>query len=297
MMKKKNRITGIGLFTLIILLSGCSRKGTTETDKKTVTVGVGLTASYPVLFDKAIHRELEKKGYRVEVKAVNNVYLLVDLLDKGEIDTYLTGHEAAMEFYEKGQHVDMEMLITVPSTVYGLHTKTLKAKNLKELKQELKPNDIIAVPNDPSNLSRGLIMLENIGLLKLKENINKYYASENDVAENPYGIVLKTIEPTQCVRVLESVAGALVFGTDALTSNNTESRIVKEYITDERFLVGFVVKPESVAQQWAKDLIEVLYSEAFKNVVEDPQYIFTDFQRPSWYVEKWGIRNDSIIYQ
>jgi D-methionine transport system substrate-binding protein len=261
-------------------------------DDKTLVVGVGYTASYPILFKQAIHKELEKKGYNVTIKPVNDSYMLIEALLKGEIDTYLTGHQAAMEFMEKGRKIDLEFLITVPSTVYGIHTKTLKARNLEEFKQALKPDDVIGIPHDPSNLSRGLIMLENIGILKLKDNIDKYYATEKDIAENPYGIQLRLLESTQCVRVLESVAAALVFGTDALTSNNTESRIIKEYIDDERFLVGFVVKPGRENEQWAKDIIDVLHSEEFKNVVEDPQYIFIDFQRPEWYVKKWDIRNE-----
>lgn len=295
MKKRKNLIILLFLPMVIsALLVNCSSKKAADNDKQTITVGVGYTASYPVLFKHAVQDELAKKGYHVVVKPINDPYLLTDALERGEVDTYLSGHQAAMEFTEAGQGVDLEMLITVPSTVYGIHTKTLKARNLEELKQELKPGHIIAIPNDPSNLSRGLIMLENIGLLKLKEDINKYYATEKDVVENPYGIVLRPLAATQCVRVLGSVAGALVFGTDALTSNNTESRIVKEYITDERFLVGFVVKPERAGEQWTKDLIDVLYSEAFKNVIEDPQYVFMDFQRPSWYVKKWGIQNDSV---
>lgn len=292
---KKNILTVI-IFSSVLLasISGCtSKKAERGNDDKTIIVGVGYTASYPILFKEAVQRGLEEKGYNVIVKPINDSYLLVESLNRGEIDTYLTGHEAHMEFMEAGQGIDLEMLITVPSTVYGFHTKTLKARNQEELKQELKKGDVIAIPNDPSNLSRGLIFLENIGLLKLKDNINKYHASENDIAENPYGIVLRPLEATQCVRVLESVAASLVFGTDALTSNNTQSRIIKEYITDERFLVGFVVKPENIDKVWAKDIIDVLYSEAFKNVIEDPQYIFTDFQRPSWYVEKWDIQNDS----
>jgi D-methionine transport system substrate-binding protein len=294
-MKRRDLVIIASLF-VSVLAGGCSSNSRTNIpeDGKTIVVGLAYSATYPELFKYAVKAGLEEKGYKVVIKQVNNTNMLNTALVKRDIDCNLTGHTAWMEFAVERDKVDVSMLITVPSSVYGIHTTTLKARNLTELKQELKSGDIVALPNDPSNLSRGLIFLEDIGLLKIKQDINKYYATENDVVENPYGLILKPIDSAQSARVLQSVAISLIFGTEAYNANVISSRIVREIITDERFLVGFIVRTEDLNADWAKDLVRVVQSEEFKSAVENPQYIFHDFQRPSWYVEKWGIKNDSI---
>ncbi|OAV70845.1 28 kDa outer membrane protein [Bacteroidales bacterium Barb6] len=291
-----NRLTVVSLLLSFSLLCGCSsgNKAAEQPDEKTVIVGLAYSATYPELFKHAVKNAFEKKGYKVVIKQVNNGNMLNSSLARKDIDCHLSGHTAWMEFAVERDHLDLSMLITVPSSIYGLHTTTLKARNLAELKQELKRGDVVAIPNDPSNLARGLIFLEDIGLLKLKDDINKYYATDKDIAENPYGIVLKPIDSAQSARVLESVAFSLVFGTEAYNANIISSRIVREIITDERFLVGFIVRTEDLEKTWATDLIEAVRSEEFKNAVEDKRYIFNDFQRPQWYVDLWGIPNDFV---
>ena len=292
-MKIKNIATFILLFGFLSMFLGCTSK-TQKKKEKVIVVGLAYSATYPKLFKYAIQPGLEQKGYKVIIKQINNSNMLNTALDEKDIDCNLVGHTAAMEFSAKRDHLNLSMLITVPSSVYGIHTIRLKAKNLTELKKELKKGDVVAIPNDPSNLSRGLIFLENIGLIKLNPNIDKNFAMERDIVENPYGLVFKPIDSAQSARILDSVAFSLVFGTEAYNAGIISSRIVRETIYDERYLVGVVIRTEDLGKPWTKDLIEVVQSERFKNAIENSQYIFKDFQRPQWYVKKWGIKNDSI---
>lgn len=292
-MKIKNIATFILLFGFFPMFLGCTSK-TQKKKEKVIVVGLAYSATYPKLFKYAIQPGLEQKGYKVIIKQINNSNMLNTALDEKDIDCNLVGHTAAMEFSAKRDHLNLSMLITVPSSVYGIHTIKLKAKNLTELKKELKKGDVVAIPNDPSNLSRGLIFLENIGLIKLNPNIDKNFAMERDIVENPYGLVFKPIDSAQSARILDSVAFSLVFGTEAYNAGIISSRIIREIIYDERYLVGVVIRTEDLGKPWTKDLIEVVQSERFKNAIENSQYIFKDFQRPQWYVKKWGIKNDSI---
>jgi D-methionine transport system substrate-binding protein len=287
------------IYILIILIAtlwcSCgtrpSKTPDSTADKKVITIAVTQKPTYPDMITYAIQPFLAKKGYRIEQKSVDEARMLVNLLNDGEIDLVIAGHRAAYEYVKKYSGVEVATLITVPSATEGLFSQTLGARTVDELKQQIKKNDVVLMPDDPSNLPRSLIFLERLGFLTIKDGVIKGEATERDIAGNPYGLVFKVMNAAQIPRNLESAAFAVVFGDDADLLGILDKAITREVSPGEEYLILFGIKPGRENEQWAKDFKDVVESEEYKNVIEDPKYRFHTYQRPQWYVEKWGIQN------
>jgi D-methionine transport system substrate-binding protein len=279
----------------LTLLYSCTSKSSKRqndaADKKIITIAVTQKPTYPDMITYAIQPIMEKKGYIIKQKSVDEARLLTRLLNDGEIDLVIAGHRAAYEYLKKHTGVEVSTLVTVPSATEGIFSKTLNVRTVDELKQQIKKDDIVLLPDDPSNMPRSLIFLEKLGFLKLKDNIIRSEATERDISENPYELIFRVMNATQIPRNLESVTFAVIFGDDADLLGILDQAIAREISPDESYLILFGIKPENEEQQWAKDFRDAVLSEEYRNVIEDPQYRFHTYQRPAWYVEKWGIQN------
>ena len=89
--------------------------------------------------------------------------------------------------------------------------------------KNLKKGATIAIPNDPSNGGRALILLHNKKLLVLKDPKN-LYTTEFDIIKNPNNFKFKAVEAAQLPRVLSDVDAALINGNYALESGLNPSK-------------------------------------------------------------------------
>ncbi len=88
---------------------------------------------------------------------------------------------------------------------------------------------VIAVPNDTTNEARALMLLEQNGLIKLKEGAG-IAATKNDIAENPYNIEIKEVEAAQIPNVLRDVDFGVINSNYAIAAgiNPKEQALVQE---------------------------------------------------------------------
>ena len=108
--------------------------------------------------------------------------------------------------------------------------------------EDLKDGSQIAVPNDTTNEARALLLLEYLGLIKLRENVG-LEATVNDIVENPKNLKIVEIEAAQLPRSLPDVDMAVIngnyaidaglnVGTDALAIEDAESPTIKTYYSN-----------------------------------------------------------------
>jgi len=275
-----------------MLLNACGKsKNNHDADAdKTIIIGTTQKPTYPDMINAVIKPELEKKGYTVKLVQLDDQKVFNETLVTGDVDVNIGQHQAALDF-EKVNNPDWHIsaLTSVPSAHIGIFSDKYPVKTIDELKAKLQKGDIIAIPDDVSNGARALIFLENLGIIKLRTDRDKYSVSEKDIAENPYGLVVKAIKAEQIPRILDGIAAGLIYGDDADLLGILDRAIIREVEEDDVYFIIFVARDENLDKQWAKDLVEVVQSEVFKNVVEDSAYRFHKYNRPSWYREKWGI--------
>ncbi|HHW7519127.1 TPA: MetQ/NlpA family lipoprotein [Mannheimia haemolytica] len=151
----------------------------------------------------------EKYGLEVEFVLFNDYALPNTAVSKGDLDANAFQHKPYLD--KDSQSKGLNNLVIVGNTfVYPLAGYSKKVKNVSELAE----GAVIAVPNDPSNLARALILLEKQGLIKLKDNTNLFSTSV-DIIENPKNLKIKEVDTSIAAKALDDVDLAVVNNTYA----------------------------------------------------------------------------------
>lgn len=189
------------IFTLTALVSVLALTGCNEKQDK-LKVGVISGPEHQVM---EVAAKIAKEKYHRDVELVifTDYATPNESLNKGDLDLNAFQHKPYLDnqIQEKGYK-----LTPVGNTfVYPIAAYSKKIKSIDELKQ----GDTIAVPNDPTNLARALILLEKQGLIKLKEGAG-LKATLVDVVENPKQLNIQEIEAPLLPRTLDDVAFSII---------------------------------------------------------------------------------------
>lgn len=158
-----------------------------------------------------IAAKVAKEKYDLEVEYVlfNDYALPNSAVSSKDLDANAMQHKPYLD--KDSQEKGLKNLVIVGNTfVYPLAGYSKKIKNVSELKE----GDVIAVPNDPSNLARALILLEKQGLIKLKDNTN-LFSTSLDIVENPKKLKIQEVDTSVAARALDDVVLAVVNNTYA----------------------------------------------------------------------------------
>lgn len=271
----------IGLvFTLAALtLAGCGEESTaSENAEPSKEITLGSTAGpYSDMLNKAIVPALEEKGYTVEIVEFSDYIQPNMALNSGDLDANLFQHTIYLENFETENNMDLEGLISVPTAPMGIYS------NKYDSLEAIEEGATIAIPNDPVNATRALLILEDEGLVTLNPDAEVLKVSEKDIEENVKNLEFQPIEAGQLPRAVEGSDLSAVPGNFALASSmNLLDALVLEDMPDQyRNVVA--VKAENADGQLAKDLIEIVESEEFEQTIDDE---FEGFGKPGWMAER-----------
>lgn len=290
----KKFIYGLSVLTVgLSLLVGCGNSSSTAAvggsenkeagaeDKKSIKFGT-CPGPYGDMIKYAIEPELEKKGYQVEIVEFSDYVQPNIALGKGEVDANLFQHSVYFNNFKEEHSLDLTNLINVPTVGLGIYSN--KYTDLSQVEE----GATLTVPNDVTNMRRGLKEAQNAGLLTIDEDADVSKFSEKDIKENPLNLVITGVEAAQLPRTLDSADLSAIPGNYALSAGiDLDSALYKEVLTEEmKNIIAIQTKDKDA--QFVKDILEVVQSEAFKDTIESDEYAFSSFQKPDWYKQKWG---------
>ncbi|WP_066569891.1 MetQ/NlpA family ABC transporter substrate-binding protein [Snodgrassella sp. CFCC 13594] len=200
---------------------------------------------------------LEKKGYSVKLVEFTD-YVRPNLaLANKEIDINIFQHKPYLDEFKKEHNLDIMPAFQVPTAPLGLYSGKLTALN------EVKDGSTVAVPNDPSNFARALVMLDQLGWIKLKANVDPLTASKNDIGENLKNIKLVELEAAQLPRARADVDFAVVNGNYATSSG---MKLTDALFQEPSFAYvnWSAIRTADKDTQWVKDITEAYNSDEFK---------------------------------
>lgn len=189
---KLKTLAVIGALVGSLALAGCGQE---EKDPNHIKVGVIVGAEQQVA-EVAQKVAKDKYGLDVELVTFNDYVLPNEALSKGDIDVNAFQHKPYLDqqIKERGYK-----LVSVGNTfVYPIAGYSKKIKSL----DELQPGSQIALPNDPTNLGRSLLLLQKEKLIKLKDGVG-LLPTVLDVTENPKNLKLVELEAPQLPRSLD----------------------------------------------------------------------------------------------
>ncbi|MED3666619.1 MetQ/NlpA family ABC transporter substrate-binding protein [Geobacillus kaustophilus] len=267
------------LFALIVLIfgaTGCSSSSSSaQEEKKTITIGA-TAGPYSDQIREAIQPYLEKKGYKVKLIEFNDYVQPNIALDQKEIDANVFQNQMYLENFAKTHQMKLHPLISIPTVPIGLYSK--KHTSLDDIRD----GTTIALPNEPVNQARALTMLQQLGLLELKKDVEPTKASEKDIVKFHKNIILKPLDPAQLPRALGDVDYALINGNFALSSGLKLTEAVALEKTPDYYLIVVTIRPEDKDKPFVKDLIAAYKSKEFAKLIkEDPKY--KGYVWPDWF--------------
>lgn len=234
---------------------------------ETIVVGASSTPHAEIL--EAVRRELEALGYNLEVTIFDD-YVMPNLaLADGEIDANYFQHEPYLLNFNAENGTDLVSAAAIhyePMGIYGGSKSSL---------DELAEGDIIAVPNDGTNEARALLLLQDQGLITLKEGIDASTETATilDIAENPQNLEIVEMEAKNIPHSLPDVAFAVIngnyalqaglTGNDALASESADSDAAQTYAN----ILAVRAGEEDSAKTQA--LVTALTSETCRQFIEE----------------------------
>jgi len=216
---------------------------------------------------------LEKQGYKVKVVEFNDYIQPNFALAEGSLDANAFQHIVYLTKFSNDNKLALSELIKVPTAPIAIYSK--KHRSLKEVKE----GTTVALPNDPTNQARALVLLEQLGWLKLKANVDPVRASENDVALNLKKIKLIPLEAAQLPRSLEDTDYSFVNGNYALASGLKLTEALAQEKISTRYQNLVAIRTADKDKPWVKDLEAAYRSRDFLAVTN--QY-FSGFAKPDY---------------
>ncbi|MEL7293838.1 MAG: MetQ/NlpA family lipoprotein [Pseudomonadota bacterium] len=196
-----------------LVLAGCGEQAA-DTSKIKVGVMAGAEAQVAEVAAKVAK---EQYGLDVELVTFTDYVTPNAALDDGSIDINAFQHKP----YLDQQVADRGYKLTIAGNtfVYPIAGYSKQVQSVDEIQDGAR----IAVPNDPTNLGRSLLLLEQQGLLKLRENVG-LLATVRDIVENPKNITIVELDAAQLPRSLDDVALSVINTTYASSINLTPQK-------------------------------------------------------------------------
>ena len=257
----KKTIAIILALVLTLSLAACGAKA----DDKTITIAASPTPHAEIL--KVAAEVLAKDGWTLEIKEYTDYVQPNNVVEDGEIDANYFQHVPYLETFNADNGTHLVSVAMIHYEPFGIYTGT------KSAIADLAEGDKIAVPNDGSNRARALLLLEQEGIIKLKEGIGMD-ATDLDIVENPLKLDIVQMEAAQIANVRDSVALAVINGNYALQAGlnaGTDALAVEdaESISATTYANILVVKEGNENTEKTQALVKAVRSEAVKTYINE----------------------------
>jgi D-methionine transport system substrate-binding protein len=225
-----------------------------------------------------VQKVAKREGLNVKVIEFNDYVQPNAALDSGDLDanSFQTGpyldSQIKLESRHHGQHAVRQRGYKIVNagltyiSPIGVYSK--KLKSLNDLPQGAK----VAVPNDPSNENRALLLLQSKGLIKLRAGAgtNGNNATPLDVASNPKKVKLVELDAAQLPRALGDVDAAVINTNYALAAGlqPTKDAIAIEDIHSP-YANLIAVRAQDKDKPWVKKLVAAYQSEDVRQFIKN----------------------------
>ncbi|PNZ11464.1 MetQ/NlpA family ABC transporter substrate-binding protein [Staphylococcus simiae] len=257
------KILGLILvLALSVALAACGNKE----DDKTIKVGAS-PAPHAEILEKA-KPLLEKKGYKLDVKVINDYTTPNKLLDKGEVDANFFQHTPYLNTEKKDKGYKIESAGNVHLEPMAVYSK--KYKSLKDLPK----GATVYVSNNPAEQGRFLKFFVDDGLIKIKKGVKIEDAKFSDIIENKKDIKFNNKQSAEFLPKIyqNQDADAVIINSNFAIEqklNPKKDSIAIEKAENNPYANLIAVKEGHKDDKKIKALMEVLHSKEIKDYINE----------------------------
>ncbi len=245
------------LFSLLTIL-GVLSIANAQANEKLIVAATAVPHAEILEFIKPI---LAKEGVDLDIKVFTD-YVQPNMQVAGKrFDANFFQHKPYLDEFNKTKNTDLVSVVGVHIEPFGAYSQ--KIKNISELKT----GATVAIPNDPTNGGRALMLMQKNGLIKLKEGTG-LIANPRDIAENPKKLEVKELEAAMLPRLLHQFDMALINTNYALTAklNPMKDAMFIEG-ADSPYVNILVARPDNAQSPAMKKLSAALTSPEVKKFI------------------------------
>ena len=242
-------------------------------DPKELVIGTSA-GPYADQIKLGIKPILEKQGYKVKLVEFNDYIQPNFALAEGSLDANVFQHIIYLTKFSADHKLALTDLVKIPTAPIAIYSQKHKTLN------GVKEGTTVALPNDPTNQARALVLLDQLGWIKLKDKVDPLRASEKDIAANLKKIKLVPLEAAQLPRSLQDTDYSFVNGNYALASGlKLKDALIREKISPN-YVNLVAVRAADKDKQFAKDIAAAYRSREFLDVTNKhfADYAKTDYQ-------------------
>ena len=266
-MSAKSRLTsllgGVAACGLALALVACGGGNAAPSADTTIRVGASPSPHAEILAQ--VKDELSEQGYTLEVVEYNDYIQPNVALSEGDLDANYFQHKPYLDDYNAENGTDLVDAGAIHFEPMGLYAG--KSSDLANVPDGAK----IAVPSDATNEARALLLLQDQGIIKLRDGAG-LSATKNDIVENPHNVEIVELEAANIPHTLQDSDFGIVNGNYALAAGlDTSSALVTESADSEaaKTYANLVVcHPDNADSDKVKALVAALQSETVRSYIE-----------------------------
>ncbi|MEC0259196.1 MetQ/NlpA family ABC transporter substrate-binding protein [Paenibacillus lautus] len=259
------------MLTFLLVLAGCGQQpakdkapesAASDTTKEVTLKVATLIPPMTEVLD-LVKPMLKEEGINLDIQILSDNVQPNNALAHKEVDANFFQHVPYMEEYNANNGSELVPVTPIYNAVFGAYSK--KYKNIEELPD----GATIAIPNDPSNIGRSLVMFEKNGLLKLKEGVG-IHATQADIVENPHQYKFTEVDLLMLARTLDDVDMVAMTPAYAKPLGLTPKKdaLVTEG-NDSDFTITLVARKDNVDSEPIQKLAKAMTSPEVKKFFED----------------------------
>lgn len=246
--------------------SATSGAATSSSASNGTVITVGASPSPHAEILKAVEDEIKAAGYELKVVEYNDYVQPNVALSEGDLDANYFQHKPYLDNYNQENGTDLVSAAAIHFEPMGIYAG--KSSDIKNVPDGAK----IAVPSDATNEARALLLLQDQGVLKLKDGVG-LEATKNDIAENPHNVEFVEVEAASVPRTLQDADFGVINGNYALSAGlDTTATLASEGAGSEAAKtyanIVAVRKGEDQTDK-TKALVKALTSDTAKKFIEN----------------------------
>ncbi|QLH44105.1 MAG: MetQ/NlpA family ABC transporter substrate-binding protein [Coxiellaceae bacterium] len=264
-------LRGLTIAVTLFCLAGCHSSDQANNSNK-IRVGT-IAGPETQLMEVAKTVAANQYGLNIEIVQFSDYTMPNEALADGSIDANMFQH---LPYLQQAIRAKGYQLVPIGKTfVYPMALYSKKITKLSDLHQKA----TVAIPNDPSNRARALLLLQKANLIKLRSGAD-VSATVKDISENPKQLKIEEIDAAQLPRILPDVDLAAINTNYAMVAKLIPSHDGLFIETsDSPYANLIVVRAQDKEKPQLQRLVDALHS---PEVLQKAEELFQGQAIPAW---------------
>lgn len=236
-------------------------------------IKVGVTPGEHAQIMEKVKDVAAKKGLNIEILEFSDYVVPNQALADGDLNANSFQHQPYLDNQIADRGFDLVSIGKTITTPMGVYSKKVKGLG------ELADGATVAIPNDPTNGGRALLVIAKEGLIKVKPDAG-LKVTPADIVENPKNIKFSELDAAQLPRSLDDVDAAVIntnYAMEAGLHPKTDAIAIES--AESPYANVIVVRSADKDAPWAKTLVEAYHDDSIKTFINEE---FKGALIPSW---------------